>query len=96
MTRFSLSDIDHLASLSGLSLTDDEAQQLKTSLDSITGYVDMLDELDVTGVEPLYQVTDLFNVFDRDEVRDDGISREDLLSLAPESLDGQIKVPKVL
>lgn len=96
MTRFSLSDIDHLASLSGLSLTDDEAQQLKTSLDSITGYVDMLDELDVTGIEPLYQVTDLFNVFDKDEVRSDGIGRDDLLGLAPESLDGQIKVPKVL
>lgn len=96
MTKFSLSDIAHLASLSGLSLSDDEAEQLRTSLDSIINYVDMLDELDVSGVEPVYQVTDLYNVFDKDEVGDNGASREALLELAPESQDGQIRVPKVL
>ena len=52
MTKFSLSDISHLATLSGLTLTDSEAEQLRSSLDSVIGYVGMLDELDVEGVEP--------------------------------------------
>lgn len=96
MTKFSISDIAHLASLSGLSLSDDEAEKLRTSLGSITEYVDMLDELDVSDVEPVYQVTELYNVFDKDEVGDGGASRDELLRLAPESLDAQIRVPKVL
>ena len=50
----------------------------------------------MADVEPTYQVTDLCNVYDDDEVRSDGVSREDLLKLAPASHDGQIKVPKVL
>ena len=96
MTTFSMSDITHLATLSGLTLSGDETEQLQSSLESIIGYVGMLDELDVADVEPTYQVTDLCNVYDDDEVRSDGVSREDLLKLAPESHDGQIKVPKVL
>ena len=70
MTKFSLSDISHLATLSGLTLTDSEAEQLRSSLDSVIGYVGMLDELDVEGVEPVYQVTDLYNVHEDDEIID--------------------------
>ena len=96
MTKFSLSDISHLATLSGLTLTDSEAEQLRSSLDSVIGYVGMLDELDVEGIEPVYQVTDLYNVHEDDEIIDDGVGRDQLLSLAPDSANGQIKVPKVL
>ena len=96
MTKFSLSDISHLASLSGLSLSDDETEELRSSLDSIIGYVDMLDELDVAGVEPAYQVADLYSVQEDDQVASDGVGRDGLLELAPETLEGQIKVPKVL
>lgn len=56
----------------------------------------MLDELDVAGVEPTYQVTDLENVWRKDEVIDGGVTREQLLSLAPETLENQVKVPQVL
>lgn len=96
MTKFSLSDVSHLATLSGLTLADDEAEQLRSSLDSIISYVSMLDELDVEGVEPVYQVTDLYNVHESDEVRSDDVNRDQLLALSPDSKDGQIKVPKVL
>lgn len=96
MTTFSLSDVDHLAALSGLSLSESESERLRTDLDSIVAYVEMLDELDVTDVEPTYQVTGLFNVFDEDVVAESEVGRDELLALAPESVDGQIKVPKVL
>ena len=92
----SASNSQHLASLSGLGLTDSEMQSIGGDLDSIINYITMLDELDVAGVEPTYQVTDLENVWRKDEVIDGGVTREQLLSLAPETLENQVKVPQVL
>jgi aspartyl-tRNA(Asn)/glutamyl-tRNA(Gln) amidotransferase subunit C len=85
-----------LAGLSGLALSDAETQALGTDIDNIITYITMLDELDVAGVEPTYQVTDLENVWRKDEVIDGGVTREQLLSLAPETLENQVKVPQVL
>lgn len=56
----------------------------------------MLGELNTDGVEPTYQVNGLKNVL-RDDVVDQGVvTRGDLLAVAPETLDNQVKVPKVL
>ena len=92
----SASDSQYLAGLSGLALSDAETQALGTDIDNIITYITMLDELDVVGVEPTYQVTDLENVWRKDEVIDGGVTREQLLSLAPETLENQVKVPQVL
>ena len=96
MTQISLEDVHHLAQLSSLQLDDGEAEALRTDLEGILGYIDQLSELDTSGVEPTYQVTDLQNVWREDEVDTYGIERDALLTLAPESEDNQIKVPKVL
>lgn len=96
MTKILASDIQHLAALSGLSLDEDEIEPLRADIEKIVSYVNKLDELDVSGVEPTYQVTDLANVMREDEVDQSEATREQLIELAPESLDGQIKVPKVL
>ena len=92
----SASNSQYLAGLSGLALSDAETQALGTDIDNIITYITMLDELDVAGVEPTYQVTDLENVWRKDEVIDGGVTREQLLSLAPETLENQVKVPQVL
>jgi aspartyl-tRNA(Asn)/glutamyl-tRNA(Gln) amidotransferase subunit C len=92
----SASDSQYLAGLSGLALSDAETQALGTDIDNIITYITMLDELDVADVEPTYQVTDLENVWRKDEVIDGGVTREQLLSLAPETLENQVKVPQVL
>ena len=92
----SASDSQYLAGLSGLALSDAETQALGTDIDNIITYITMLDELDVAGVEPTYQVTDLENVWRKDEVIDGGVTLEQLLSLAPETLENQVKVPQVL
>ena len=92
----SASDSQYLAGLSGLALSDAETQALGTDIDNIITYITMLDELDVAGVEPTYQVTDLENVWRKDEVIDGGVTREQLLSLASETLENQVKVPQVL
>ena len=96
MTQISRDGVQHLAQLSSLALSDDEIQAMQTDLGNILDYVNQLSELDTSGVEPTYQVTDLDNVWRADIVDDYGINRDDLLALAPENKDGQIKVPKVL
>lgn len=95
MTTISTSDIQHLASLSSLALADEEVDGLRQDLENIIGYIEQLGELDTSGVEPTYQVTDLQNVWREDEVRP-GVSREALLKLAPEQANHQVKVPQVL
>lgn len=96
MTSISFDDVQHLAQLSALQLGDDEATSLQADIGNILTYIQQLGELDTTGVEPTYQVTDLENVWREDVVLDDGILREELISLAPASADHQVKVPKVL
>jgi len=96
MTQISRSDVQHLAQLSNLQLSEDEISPLQADLENIVGYFQQLDELDTTGVEPTYQVTDLQNVWREDEVDTYGIDKAALLALAPAAEANQIKVPKVL
>ncbi|MBQ6320757.1 Asp-tRNA(Asn)/Glu-tRNA(Gln) amidotransferase subunit GatC [Candidatus Saccharibacteria bacterium] len=90
------SSINHLAELSNFSLNDAERSALKKDLKNILTYISKLDELDTSGVEPTYQVFEMENVWRQDEILPQDADREALLALAPESLEHQIKVPKVL
>lgn len=96
MTQISINDVQHLAQLSSLQLDEAEAESLRIDLENIVGYFEQLSELDTSGVEPTYQVTDLQNVWREDAVDNYGISKSDLLALAPAAEAEQIKVPKVL
>jgi len=96
MTQISRDDVLYLAQLSSLQLSDSEADALTADIAGIVDYISKLGELDTTGVEPTYQVTGLENVWRNDEIIDDGVSREQLLALAPEQQDNSVKVPKVL
>ena len=96
MTAISRDDVLHLAQLSSLQLGDEEVDALQHNIGDILGYVAQLGELDTTGVEPTYQVTGLENVGRNDVVQQGEANREQLLALAPESQDNQVKVPKVL
>ena len=89
-------DILHLASLSNLSLSDDEVKSLGKDLQDIIKYISQLDELDTKDVEPTYQVFEMENVWRDDEIVDQEVSREELLPLSEKSRDNQIEVPKVL
>ena len=95
MTTITINDVQRLASLSSLHLSDDEAQALQGDLERIIKYIEQLGELDTTGVEPTYQVTGLENVWRDDEVVSD-VGRDALLALAPDQQNDQVKVPKLL
>jgi len=96
MTQITTDDVQRLALLSNLQLSEDEIPALQADIQNILGYVEQLNELDTTGVEPTYQVTDLENVWRDDVVDTYGLGRDELLSLAPAIEAAQIKVPKVL
>lgn len=89
-------DIEHLAELSKFGLDEAQISSLQGDLQNIITYISELDELDTEGIEPTYQVFEMENVWRKDEIKPQEASREELLALAPESLDDQIKVPKVL
>lgn len=96
MSTITTEDVRLLAQLSNIQLSDEEVESLKEDIPNILAYVDMLGELDTEGVEPTYQVNSLENVFREDVVDQGPVTREDLLAIAPESLENQVKVPKVL
>ena len=96
MTQISRETVLHLAHLSRLQIDNGEADSLAGDLTEILGYVSQLDELDTDGVEPSYQVTGLESVWREDIVSTGDVSRDALLGLAPDHIDNQVKVPKVL
>ena len=96
MSTITNDDVRHLAQLSNLQLTDEEIEHLRVDLGNIVAYIDQLNELDTTGIEPTYQVTGLENVWRDDTVQVGDADREVLLALAPESAANSVKVPQVL
>lgn len=96
MHRITLEDVRHLAELSNLQLTDDEAVSLRLDLDNIVAYIEQLGELDTDGLEPTYQVTDLENIWRDDEIIDYKLTRDELIDLAAVHSEDSVEVPKVL
>ncbi len=96
MSKLTRDDVLKLASLSRLKLSDDEVSKFQGELSEILNYVEMLDNVDTSGLEPTYQVTGLSNVTRLDVVKQYQATREDLLKNAPATQDSQFKVKKVL
>jgi aspartyl-tRNA(Asn)/glutamyl-tRNA(Gln) amidotransferase subunit C len=96
MTTLTREDVLKLARLSRLSLTDQEVDEYLKELTQVLEYVEQLGDVDVEGLWPTTQVTGLKNVMRDDSVVDYGISREDLLRLAPKTQDDLIKVKRMI
>ncbi len=90
-----IKDVEHIARLAKLKFSDSEKEKLQTELNSILGYIDKLNELDLENVEPLENVNDTENVF-REDVTGPCLSKEEALKNAPSKTDNFFKVPKVL
>jgi len=96
MNKITTTDIDKLAQLARLGLTGAEKESLATEMTAILDYVKQLDEVDVSKVEPTSQVTGLCNVTREDKMVNCDIERDEILSNAPETENGFIKVKSVL
>ena len=89
-----IKDVEHVAKLARLSLTEDEKVTFAKQLDDILKYVEQMNEVDTTGVEPMSHAIPLTNVMREDEVVYTN-TKEELMKNAPEEEDGFFKVPKI-
>ncbi|MDX9753736.1 MAG: Asp-tRNA(Asn)/Glu-tRNA(Gln) amidotransferase subunit GatC [bacterium] len=87
-------EVKHIALLSRLELTEDEADLFTTHLDEILVYVEKLQSLDVSHIEPISHAVPLFNVM-RDDRVDPSLTQETALHNAPDQEAGCFRVPKV-
>ena len=87
--------VDTLAHLARLKFDISEKEEIKKDLQKMIAFVEKLNELDTTGVEPLLHMSEEINVLRDDEVKG-SISREDALKAAPLHDEQFFKVPKVI
>lgn len=96
-THISLSEVEHIAELASLQLSDEQKQTFPTAFDETLAVIDKLQAVDVTGIEPTYQVTGQENVLREDVVRPEYMfSQAEALAGAVQQHDGYIVVPAVL
>lgn len=87
--------IDKLAHLARLNFKDEEKEKIKSDLQQMIHFIEKLEEVDTTGIEPLLFMTDEVNVLREDEVKG-SVSREVALKNAPFKDEKFFKVPKVI
>ena len=88
-------DVEKVALLARLQLADDEIATMTRQLGDIVAYVEQLDELDTSNVEPMAHAVELSNVFAKDEVSP-SLPRDEALANAPKRDDECYRVPAVL
>ena len=87
--------IEYVKILAKLELSEEEKEQAKTDIGRMLDYIDKLNELDTSGVEPLSHVFQVSNVFREDVVTNQN-EREGILKNAPARKDDSFKVPKTV
>jgi aspartyl-tRNA(Asn)/glutamyl-tRNA(Gln) amidotransferase subunit C len=87
--------IEYVGILAKLELSPDEKEAARKDMGSMLDYIDKLNELDTSGVEPMSHVFPVQNVFREDEVRNGDI-RSEILKNAPGEKNGMFKVPKIV
>lgn len=88
-------DIQHVAKLARLSLSDEEAAHFSSQIDGILNYIDTLTRYDLGTAEPTAHAMPVFDVTRVDEPRA-GFSQEQALSNAPRRVGDQFQIPKVI
>ena len=87
--------IEYVGILAKLELNEEEKEQAKKDMGAMLDYIDKLNELDTTGVEPMSHVFPVTNVF-REDVVTNGDGSEATLSNAPSMKDSGFKVPQTI
>ncbi len=90
-----IKQIEQVASLSRIKLTDSDKNIFREQLADILGYIEKLNELDTDDVLPMAYATTMKNVF-REDQQKSSFPRQKILELSPSSANGFFKVPKVL
>ncbi len=95
--KLSKEDVEKIAHLARLKLSPEEVERLSNELTSILDYVEVIKELDVTGVVETSQVTGLSNVTRPDVVTQDLCTPDELLNCSPlPKKDHQIRIKRMM
>ncbi|MBW1979879.1 MAG: Asp-tRNA(Asn)/Glu-tRNA(Gln) amidotransferase subunit GatC [Deltaproteobacteria bacterium] len=93
--KISREEIEHIAELARLEISDREKDELTGQMNRILQYMEKLNELDTTGVAATSHAIDLQNAFREDTVQQ-SLPREECLANAPESNGVEFVVPRVI
>ena len=89
------SSAEQVARLARLELGEDEKTQMTAQLDAILGYMETLNALDTSGVEPTTTVIPMVSVM-RDDVVRPSLDREEALANAPDREGAYFRVPRII
>jgi len=95
VAKITRAEVEHVARLARLELSEEEKERMTAQLDAILGYMDTLNALDTAGVEPTTTVIPMVSVMRDDTVRP-SLDREDALANAPDREDGFFRVPRII
>lgn len=93
--KISKKDVEHVARLAQLNLDTTELETMTGQLDNILSYIEKLNELDTTDVDPTSHVFSVSNAF-RDDVVKESLSREDALKNGPQQDGKMFQVPRII
>ena len=88
-------DVEHVARLARLALTDGELERMREQLNGILAYIEKLNELDTSDVEPTSHAVPLVNVM-RDDEAGPCLPREEALANAPDRAGEFFRVPRII
>ncbi|ACV61674.1 glutamyl-tRNA(Gln) amidotransferase, C subunit [Desulfofarcimen acetoxidans DSM 771] len=88
-------DVEHVALLGRLYLSEEEKERYTDQLNAILEYAQMLQKLDTENVPPTAHALPMQNVF-REDCAGDCLTNEEVLSNAPEREEEYFKVPKII
>lgn len=89
-----IKDVEHVAKLARLELSEEEKEKFSKQLGDILKYVEQMNEVDTTGVEPMSHAIPMVNVMREDVVVSEN-TKEELMENAPLKEDGFFRVPKI-
>jgi len=93
--KITIGQVEYVAKLARLKLTQEEKELFTQQLNKVLEYMEKLNELDTSGIEPIFYVVPHKNAFREDKVTNYN-QREELLKNAPKTKEGFFKVPRVI
>ncbi len=96
MSSISKKQVEHIAKLARIELTNQEKEKFTKELSSILDYVEQLNKVDTKDIESIKQITGLKDVMRKDEAKKREKTKDKLLKNVPIKKDDYIKVPKIL
>lgn len=94
--KLTAEQVEHIAALARIGLSDEEKQKFQEHLGSVLEYINKLQKVDVSSVEPIAHISGLLNQTREDENGSSHAGAEKLLDMAPEKKDGYVKVKQIL